>query len=313
MFLSTTLCEHVWTCLNHVTEACFSSEKRKVKMYIEPDVSDSKGNILPPAPWHSLTFLDIPWHSLTLFSLVHLVQIELKPRRHDCPHRHFYRLRKGRCLRKQWMGARKAHHARVTIQSGEDESEVCEPQTANKFLRDWAFLWISFPIFFSSYPNHSCGSKLPHCCTKQNVLVHTTCAIRFDSVHLARHQKRRRCVASSSLRSLADSQSDCKSFMFVMTWSKQQKRLLKGNVVTVCYSMLPYIIVCYTMLHHVCIVFFHLPLSQVATKAISTNHSTAARLQGWGAIQVKPVFGSVLSCLFRSELNAFKQIVFVKS
>jgi len=28
--------------------ACFSSEKRKVKMYIEPDVSDSKGNILPP-------------------------------------------------------------------------------------------------------------------------------------------------------------------------------------------------------------------------------------------------------------------------
>ena len=154
------------------------------------------------------------------------------------------------------MGARKAHHARVTIQSGEDESEVCEPQTANKFLRDWAFLWISFPIFFSSYPNHSCGSKLPHCCTKQNVLVHTTCAIRFDSVHLARHQKRRRCVASSSLRSLADSQSDCKSFMFVMTWSKQQKRLLKGNVVTVCYSMLPYIIVCYTMLHHVCIVFF---------------------------------------------------------
>ena len=238
--------EHVWTMWLRLA---FHRRNEKWKCTSNPTSAIARATFCPQ-------LLDIPWHSLTLFSLVHLVQIELKPRRHDCPHRHFYRLRKGRCLRKQWMGARKAHHARVTIQSGEDESEVCEPQTANKFLRDWAFLWISFPIFFSSYPNHSCGSKLPHCCTKQNVLVHTTCAIRFDSVHLARHQKRRRCVASSSLRSLADSQSDCKSFMFVMTWSKQQKRLLKGNVVTVCYSMLPYIIVCYTMLHHVCIVFF---------------------------------------------------------
>ena len=175
MFLSTTLCEHVWTMWLRLA---FHRRNEKWKCTSNPTSAIARATFCPQ-------LLDIPWHSLTLFSLVHLVQIELKPRRHDCPHRHFYRLRKGRCLRKQWMGARKAHHARVTIQSGEDESEVCEPQTANKFLRDWAFLWISFPIFFSSYPNHSCGSKLPHCCTKQNVLVHTTCAIRFDCKQLS--------------------------------------------------------------------------------------------------------------------------------
>ena len=193
--------EHVWAMWLRLA---FHRRNERWKCTSNPTSAIARATFCPQLldiPWHSLTFLDRPWHSLTLFSLVHLVQIELKPRRHDCPHRHFYRLRKGRCLRKQWVGARKAHHTRVTIQSGEDESEVCEPQTANKFLRDWAF------IFFSSYPNHSYGSKLPHCCTKQNVLVHTTCAIRFDSVHLARHQKRRRCVASSSLRSLAELQS----------------------------------------------------------------------------------------------------------
>jgi hypothetical protein len=229
--------EHVWAMWLRLA---FHRRNERWKCTSNPTSAIARATFCPQLldiPWHSLTFLDRPWHSLTLFSLVHLVQIELKPRRHDCPHRHFYRLRKGRCLRKQWVGARKAHHARVTIQSGEDESEVCEPQTANKFLRDWAFIFsLPAPIILVDL---SCPTAAP---SKMFWFIKH---VPSDLIPCTLPGIKN---AGDALQAaLSDpwpnySQSDCKSFMFVMTWSKQQKRLLKGNVVTVCYSMLPYII-----------------------------------------------------------------------